>query len=658
MFTGRKNAIARIENLIARSSGPVVVTGPGGMGKSALAVRIAHLHASIFPDGQLFVGLRGFDANYRPLPVGGGLRKLLESLGVEPGQVPADDESRIEVFRQLTAERRLLVVLDNALDAEQVRPLLPAGEGHLVLVTSRNELPELTAYDGAQPLRLGPFDPTESREALQRRLFRSSADLGRDDQAAVDSLARACAGLPLAIAVITARLSAHPDFSLPAYAASLTDSGGLLTVGTDGLARDLIDVFSWSYRRLTGPAARLFRLLGIHPGPDFAWPLVAALMACEPERAQCTLSELVQANLLTERAPGRFTFHDLLRLYARSLAQQNDSAAERSTARKLMFDHYVRSGAAAARALQPHRAPLEPPAPPIENQGDAPIDRLGALRWFDLEITNVMAALAVAREQQLDESIWQLTWVLPHYLDWIGDWPGWAEIEGVALGAATRRGDQAGVGLSLLYLGQVRYLLGDRRRSEVELRAALRAYESIGDLCGQGRVCNSLSVTVGATESPEAGLQWAERSVDRWRRSGDRAGLGRGLNALATTYIECDRPAEALAVADEAIALLHDNGDPLNEAQAWESLGEANLHLGRFEFAVDCFRTAIGTFDQSPVHLARQLDLLAITHIRAGDREAADAVWVRAEAAVANLATVEGETVRENIRASREAAHP
>jgi DNA-binding SARP family transcriptional activator len=332
-FTGRTRDLAALDALIwpaDRNPPPTPVIaaigGAAGVGKTALAVHWARRVADRFPDGQLFVDLRGFDPAGAEMASAEALRRFLDALGVPAHQLPADVEARASLFRTVVAERQILIVLDNARDVEQVRPLLPGAPGCLVLVNSRSQLCGLVAANGANPLTLDRPSMEEAREFLRHRVGEERLTA---EHAAAEEIIVRCARLPLALAIVAARAATNAGFSLTALAAELRESRGRLDAFENGdAATDIRTVFSWSYGTLSDGAARLFRLLGLHPGPDFAIPAAASLASVGLRRVRSLLAELTRVHLLHEHAPGRYTFHDLLRAYATELTQLTDSDAD------------------------------------------------------------------------------------------------------------------------------------------------------------------------------------------------------------------------------------------------------------------------------------------------------------------------------------------
>ena len=302
----------------------VAIDGMAGVGKTALAVHWAHRVAALFPGGQLYVNLRGFDPNRSPVTPDEAVRGFLDALDVPPERVPATLEAQVGLYRSLLAGRRVLVLLDNASDAGQVRPLLPGAPGCVAVVTSRDQLAGLVTTAGAHPMTLDLPSADEARELLERRL---GAARVAAESAAADEIIALCARLPLALAIVATRAATQPGLPLATLAAELRAAAGGLAEFTDpDLASDVRAVFSWSYRQLSPAAARLFRLLGMHPGPDIGLPAAASLAGQPAAEVRPLLTELARAHLI-ERAAGRYAFHDLLRAYAAELALALDPDA-------------------------------------------------------------------------------------------------------------------------------------------------------------------------------------------------------------------------------------------------------------------------------------------------------------------------------------------
>ncbi|MCP9968741.1 NB-ARC domain-containing protein [Actinomadura madurae] len=397
-------------------------------------MRWAHGVADRFPDGQLYVNLRGYDPSAEAVRPEAAVLELLGALQVPPHRIPDGEAARAGLYRSLLAGRRMLVLLDNARDADQVAPLLPGAPGCLVVVTSRDHLAGLVLTYGAHPLTLGLLPPEEAQRLLAARIGR---DRLAAEPVAAEEIVRCCAGLPLALAIVAARAAIHPEHPLAAMAGELRDTLGALEPAADVRA-----IFSWSYDTLDEAAARLFRLVaGLHPGPESTIGAAASLAGVPASRVRVPLADLTRANLLTEHAPGRYSCHDLLRAYAAELCEAVD--ADREAARHRVVDHYVHTAYAAARHLHGHIETVPPgaPGPGVSITGFAAPDQ--ALAWSTAERAALLAALKLAAELMLDRHVCHLARALFVFLHRQGRWHDQAETGRAALAAARRAGDPA-----------------------------------------------------------------------------------------------------------------------------------------------------------------------------------------------------------------------
>lgn len=447
-FTGRSEELARLRDILAAAgqqpTAVVIsaVSGTAGVGKTALAVHWARQMSNAFPDGQLYVNLRGFDDGGAVSPAR-AVRAFLDALGVPPQNIPRGLDAQAALYRSQLAGRRVLILLDNARDAGQVRPLLPGAPGCLALVTSRNRLTGLAVAEGAHLLPLDLLGPAEARELLAVRL--GSVRLATEP-AAVDEIVVQCAGLPLALAVVAARAATEPRRPLAELAEELrTADRRLDPLDGDDPSGGVRAVFSWSYRMLSPNAARLFRLLSLHPGPDAAPPAVAALAGVTEDSAQALLTELTDAQLLTEHRPGRYTFHDLLRAYAAECTAAEDDDVTRHTATLRMLDHYLHTAWAADALLTLRRDPLTL-APPLPGaQPGRPSDHREALAWFTAERLVLLSAVE-RTPPGFDTHTWQLAATLTTFLERRGDWQELASAHTTALESGPPRGRHGGPG--------------------------------------------------------------------------------------------------------------------------------------------------------------------------------------------------------------------
>ncbi|TXL83890.1 BTAD domain-containing putative transcriptional regulator [Streptomyces sp. IB2014 016-6] len=395
-FTGRDAELARLQDLLpggGEQPTTLLISAIGGMagiGKTTLAVHWAHRIAHRFPDGQLYINLRGLHPTGSAVPPAEAIGIFLDALGVPAPSIPASPEAQAALYRSMLAGRRMLILLDNARDAEQIRPLLPGSLGCLVIVTSRSQLTGLVANDGAHPLTLNPLTHAEAHGFLSRRI--GAARLVAEPRAANELITR-CARLPIALAIVAARAATYPGFKLDAIAQELRDNHGSLDAFTGyDPTTDIRAVFSCSYEALSAPAARLFRLLGLHSGPDLSAPAAAALAGLSPRETQRLLGELTGAHLLSARAPGRYLLHDLLRVYAVERVATDETPQERDRALERLWSWYLHTADAACVHLTPERrrVPLEPPPPGCHPLTFTSHDE--ATEWCEIERSSLVTA--------------------------------------------------------------------------------------------------------------------------------------------------------------------------------------------------------------------------------------------------------------------------
>ena len=636
-FTGRAAELAALTGLLNHSddepSKPVVISaigGTAGVGKTALAIHWAHQIAHRFPEGQLYVNLRGFGPAGPPLTPGQAICGFLAALGISAAQIPGDLDAQACLYRSVLAGKRVLVVLDNARDADQVRPLLPASGGCLTVVTSRSRLTGLVATQGAQPLNLDVLSPAEARELLARRLGPAQVAA---DPAAADQLIRLCARLPLALAIAAARGATTPAATLAGLAAELRDAHGRLdTLDAGDGATNIRAVFAWSCQSLTAPAARLFRLMGVHPGPDISGRAAASLAGIGQDKARAAVAELSRASLIAEHAPGRFVFHDLLRDYAAEQARATDGAAERRAAIHRVLDHYVHSAHAAAVLLYPARGArsLRPPCPgavPEQFAGYQP-----AWAWFETEYPVLIAATGLAAEAGFDAHAWHLPWTLVEFLDRRGHRHDWAATQRIALAAAHRAGDLDAQGHAHRDLGYAYTRLRDFAAGRTHLSRALDICRQRGDQNGLARAHFALAQLAELQGDPGQALSEARQALDLHTAAGRRGGRARALNAVGWYHALLGDHQQAMAFCQQAIALLRDLGDRAGEADAWDSLGYAHHQLGQHAEAVACYQRAVDPFrDLGDLgSQAQALTRIGDTYQAAGSGAAAREAWQQA----------------------------
>ena len=651
-FAGRADARSELDGLLATvdtSSGPVVgvVTGTAGVGKTSLAVHWARGVADEFPDGQLFADLRGYHPSQALSPQRIQAR-FLRALGVRGEDVPTDADELTALYRSTLDGRRMLMVLDNVNSADQVRPLLPGTAGCLVVITSRDVLLSLIATDGAHRINLDLFSLTEARELLGRRLGRDRLTV---DPRAADDIIAASARLPLALAIAAARAVIDRHAPLGVLAAQLRD--GLDAFGTDSAMTDVRAVFSWSYRTLSTDAARLLRLLGLHPGPQVTAPAAASLVGLPLKRAEALLDELVRAHLVVEPVPGRYALHDLMREYAVELVAADEAETDRDLAVHRALDHYLHSAYAAAVVINAQRVELTLREPPttvhVENHADSD----AAAAWLDAELEVLLVTLDWAASSGFDEQVWQLVRAIAGHLTRRGHWAQWAESYQAALAAAERLGDpireaDAHRGLGRAYTRKLRH-----EDAHHHYGSALKLYRDAGDRCGQARVEGHLALLHEQQGRHPEAVEHARRSLDLHRKLDDPLGLADAISAVAWCYAQAGRHRLALDHGRQAIIAYQKIGAPDGEAAAQDTVGKALHQLGDFAQAIDGYQAAIRLNRQlgDQYWTAVSLTNLGDTYDAMGDRASAHDAWSQAESIFDELQHPALHEVREKLRA-------
>jgi DNA-binding SARP family transcriptional activator/Tfp pilus assembly protein PilF len=635
-FTGRADELASLDALIAGGGQPTAVvisavSGTAGVGKTTLAVHWAHRVQDRFPDGQLYVNLRGFDPSGKVMAPTEAIRRFLDALAVPPHRIPADPGAQADLFRTLLAGKRMLVVLDNARDPDQVRPLLPGAASCLVLVTSRSKLTGLIAAEGARALPLDLLTPDEARDLLTRRLGPARVAAEPD---AVDELINRCARLPLALAIVAANAATNPNRSLAALAEQLRHSQDRLDVlsTSDTPATDVRAVFSWSYRALSEEAVRLFRLLGLHPGPDFSVAAAASLAAQPIDQVRPLLNELVGAHLLVEHAPGRYTLHDLLRTYAAEQAHRMDPDEQRRAATVRMLEHYLHTAYTAARLLDSGRDPIT--LKPLQ-AGVTPehlVDHDQALEWFAAERAVLLAAVDHAAAAGSDTYTWQLAWSLDTFLDRRGHWHDLAAVQLAAVAAAGRLADPPVQARAHRLLGLTYSQLGRFDDAHTHLRHALDLTIQTGDLVGQANAHRILGYVCERQGRHGDALDCAKQAHDLFRVAGHRVGQASTLNAVGWFHALLGDHRQALTCCRQALTLFQELDNTHGQAATWDSLGYAHHHLGHHAQAITCYQHALNLYrDLSDRYDEADILIhLGDTHQAAGNPEAAKEAWQHA----------------------------
>jgi DNA-binding SARP family transcriptional activator len=625
-FAGREAELKQLDELLDQAGlpdgangnggpgGAVVISavaGMAGVGKTALAVHWAHRVAARFPDGQLYVNLRGYGPGVA-VTADEATGWFLAALGVPAAQIPADVQARCGLYRSVLAGRRALIVLDNARDAAQVRPLLPGGGGCLVVVTSRSALAGLAAAEGARPLRLGPLDDEQAALLLAARL---GLERVAAEPEAVTELAGRCGHLPLALAVMAARAAADPDLPLGVLAAQLARApdaaaagqppsgagpGQLEVLDTGDPATSLSELLSWSHRQLSEPATAMFAMLGLHCGPDITVPAAASLAGVPRPDARRGLAELADASLTAEHRPGRYVMHDLVRGYAAAQARQTLSEGDIREAIGRSLDHYLHTMAIWSdipRSFRP--APPAPGVVPERLAGEAQ-----QVDWARAEHQVLLRAIAQAAGAGLATQAWQIferqSWFL-------GDQGYWADCQAAGqavLATAQAAGDHDALGWTHMIIGRHCAFAGALDDGRAYLIRAQDHLSRAGDLRGQVSALLLSSYACGWEGDWATGATLAGQALALLRQIGRQ---GRwALYAIGECHAHLGNYDLARGYARQALELGPDPGDPTNLALAWGVLGLVHHRLGERHHAVSCYRQALILANQWKTPLARR----------------------------------------------------
>ena len=599
-FVGRRAELESLTRLLDQATGTPgalvisAIAGTAGVGKTALAVHWAHQIADRFPDGQLYVNLRGFDPSGKPVEPAHALAGFLRALGVPGPQIPAEADERAAQYRSLLAERQMLVVLDNAMSVEHARPLLPGSAGCLAVVTSRDALAGLVARDGAERLVLDLLPLTDA-VGLLREFIRGRVDAHPETAAA---LATQCARLPLALRVAAELAAARPAVSLAGLASELTDQRrrlDLLDAGGDPRTA-VRAVFSWSYQHLDLHIARSFRLAGLHPGPDFDRYAVAALTGTTAGHASELLDVLARTYLIHPTGPGRYGMHDLLRGYARELSACYDGEAEEQAALTRLFDYYLAAAGTSTDTLFPAERDRRPrvglPAtcmPPVETPA-------AARAWLDAERANLVAIARHASRGGWAGHTTRLAVIMFRYLDYGGYYPEALTIQTHALDAARQAGDRAARADALRSGSIIDYRQGRYERAGDQLRQALAIYRDLGDRYGQGRTLSNLGLVLRRQGSYPDAIGHSRQALELLHDIGDEWGQALALDNLGLVFCQQGRYQKAADHHQQAMALWRELGDRCSAAASLDNLGVALCRQGLMHQAADCHELAVALF--------------------------------------------------------------
>ncbi|MEV4047990.1 BTAD domain-containing putative transcriptional regulator [Streptomyces sp. NPDC049744] len=596
-FTGRQAELRQSQELLpsdGKQPSTVVISAIGGMagiGKTTLAVHWAHSVAEHYPDGQLFINLRGYDAAGSAVSPQDAVRVFLEALGVPEQRLPASPDAQTALYRSLLARRRVLIVLDNARDTNQVRPLLPGSPGCLVIVTSRSRLTGLVASEGAHPLVLSSLTAAEGCALLARRI--GNERLSKEPGAA-EEIVRLCGGLPLALAVVAARLATNPGFSLTAVVDELHESRGSLDAfASADIVTDVRAVFSWSYEVLTEGAARLFYLLSLHVGPEISAPAAAALVGLSVRQARSLLTELTGANLLTECLPGRYILHDLLRVYADEQLHAYTSADDREQAVDRLLAWYEHSAAAAYRQLTPHRRKIPLRALPPDCHPLTFSTRHQALNWCDIEQASLVGAVHQAAASGRPGSAWRLNSALWSFFYLRGRVYEWLDTSRTALAAARSVHDRTGEVWCLSNVATALTMMRQFNEAIEYFRRTMVLSRELGDVDGRALAVANLGNVYLQLGQLEKAVEYTRRTLALSQIRGDAWQEGICLVNLGDAYQRLSRFDEAVDNLEQGLSVLRATGNRWVEGVTLDILGTLQHRLQQHEAAVERFHQAL-----------------------------------------------------------------
>ncbi|MEV0676111.1 BTAD domain-containing putative transcriptional regulator [Actinosynnema sp. NPDC050436] len=628
-FTGREQELAALTSALDRAAGrPVVISaiaGAGGIGKTWLALHWAHRHVDRFPDGQLFVDLRGFSPDSTPMEPAVAVRGFLAALGVEPARLPVEPHAQAALFRSLVADRRMLVVADNAADAAQVTPLLPGGDSCTVLVTSRRRLPNLIAGHGAHHVPLDALSDAEARDLLTARL---GAGRVAAEPAAVAELVRLCGGFPLALGIAASRAHALPDRPVAALADELRDLGlGALDEGDP--AASLPAVLSWSHRALPADQAAAFALLGTAPGPDIGLPATAALTGLPPKEAGAVLRGLEQASLLTRDTEGRYRMHDLIRAYAVDTAHRELDEPSREAGLRRVLGFYTRTAHASAVLLHPDRPAISPEPPPAGVLPHPVPDVPAAVAWFDAEHRDLLAAQRTAEALGWHRAAWELAWALSTFQQRRGYRDDQLATWRIGLAAAAHLPDPADHVLAHRLVGLACSNLQRHEEAIAHLRHALALAERHGDAMQQAENHRVLAGVWDLAGDDRSALEHSAQALRLFRALGEPVGEADALNDVGWYAARLGEYDTARAHCRDALALYHRHDDTAGEAAASDSLGYIAHHTGDHAGAVRHYERALALYREhgNTYSAADTLDDLGHPHAALGRPDLARAAW-------------------------------
>lgn len=647
-FVARDAELAELDRLLLRSGRPTVpiavVVGLPGVGKTAFAVHWAGRVAREFPDGVLYADLRGWGPDRR-LAADEVLPGWLRALGLDPTTVPDDLGTRSAMLRTAVEGRQLLVVLDNAGDEEQVRPLLPSASPCSVLVTSRQQLPGLAIHHGAQAVELDPLSERDS-VALLREVVGERIDAESAEAAALVNL---CGRLPLALRIVAETARSRPGARLASMVAELTDAGQRLNVlGGDDPRSDPRTVFSWSYQQLPADVAATFQLLGLFPGQDLHPHAAAALVGAPPAAVTPHLRTLARLHLLHETATGRIQLHDLIRLYAAELVERHDTAEHKAAARRRLFDYYLRTAHRADELVEPLRYRLPKPngdATPTTLQ-----DQAEALAWLDAERANIVT-LCAQDHPRFDTARWQLAFLARSYFFRTKRLHEWVRSHEHALSAAIRSGDRRAEAMTRSNLGVALHERGDDAAALPQYQIAQRLFEQVGDRHGVSNTLAHQAAVLRRRGDFTGSLRLNRQALERYRKASSMRYVAITLRAIGLVELELGLLDDAERHLTESLDLCGALGLHMDAARARNTLARVHLLASRHAEAEHSFREAIAADHASGGRYETAIALRGLGAIAAavGDTAQAEEHWQDALRTLESLGSPKAAEVRADL---------
>ncbi|MBE1493251.1 tetratricopeptide (TPR) repeat protein [Amycolatopsis lexingtonensis] len=644
-FVGRRGQLAALTAHVeqaAASPDPVAIStieGMAGIGKSALAIHWAWQHTNRFPDGQLYVNLRGFSPAAAMQP-GEALWGFLHALGAPHDTPSLDLDAQAALYRSMLAGRRMLIVLDNARDSDQVQHLLPGNGACYVIVTSRQRLTGLVAQAGARAIRMDGLDTGECAALLGALVGdgRVAAEPG-----ATGELVEQCARMPLALTILGARLADRPDLAFRMLAQRLRDAR-LDTMDSGEPGVNISTVFSWSYDALSPAAATLFRLLSLHPGPDFSAAAATSIAARDADRL---LDELTRVHLLETRPGDRYGFHDLTRLYARRRAHE-DPPPEQDAAILRMLDHYLHTGAAADAHLGSPWEPVALEAPQPGTRPEAIADADQAAAWFAAD--HAVLVTLIEDTAWSSSHTWRLARCLVTHLDRHGHWRDFVSTQRAALEAVRQVAGPTERAYAHRLLARALIRRDEFAEARGHLDRALELFQD--DIAGQAHTNYALGYLDVCTGDTARALEHTRHAFALARASGAGVWEAKALNNIGWCLLGAGHHAQALPYSRQALALFRRlDADPDGQAHTLGCLGSAYLGAGDPRRALACYLEALHIREQHRNHYTQATTLrhIATVHHVTGDGDAERSALRHALAILDRLGHAEAAAVREQL---------